>query len=197
MGPNFPAGLAGGRRPWPLVDGLIWSELGAAYPEAGGSVPLSEAGLRRAEMGAATCRFCTSGKRSVQAPLVLASGRHRLCPIFQLPRADEPSGGSQKPFPGRWCLLLMALLYRRIEDIGKLGVFLVDGRAGADGLADNRRIDARAATTVAWLPASTGGFGSALPGVLHLGGAMGQAADQDDLLLPGLLQRVPPGRPRS
>ncbi|QDA60376.1 APC family permease [Hymenobacter jejuensis] len=168
MGPYFllawlvGAGLS-------IVDGLIWSELGAAYPEAGGSYRFLKLAYGEHKWGR-LMSFLYVWQTLVQAPLVVASGAigfaqyfGYLVPLTQWWQPKLVSGGV--------VLSLIALLYRRIEAIGRLGVMLWLGVLGLMGWLIVGGVT-YATHPVAWLPA--GGF-SALPGVL-LSAAMGQAA---------------------
>ncbi|TGE15283.1 APC family permease [Hymenobacter elongatus] len=168
MGPYFllawlvGAGLA-------IVDGLIWSELGAAYPEAGGSYKFLKLAYGEKKWGR-LMSFLYVWQTLVQAPLVVASGAIGFAQYFGY-LVPLTVWWQPKMVSGLVVLALIALLYRRIEDIGRLGVMLWVGVLGLmawlifGGLT-------HAEHTVAWLPA--GGF-SALPGLL-LSAAMGQAA---------------------
>ena len=166
MGPNFllawlvGAGLS-------LVDGLIWSELGAAFPEAGGSYRFLKLAYGEQKWGR-LLSFLYVWQTLVQAPLVVASGAigfaqyvAYLVPLEAWWQPRLVSGG---------VVLLIALLYRRIEVIGQLGVLLWIGVLGLMGwLIFGGLMHAHHA--VAWLP--EGGL-AALPGVL-VSAAMGQA----------------------
>ena len=103
-----------------LVDGMIWSELGAAFPLAGGSYNfLREAyGVKRGRL----MSFLFVWQTSIQAPLVVASGSIGFAQYFQylLPLGFL----GQKLVSVGVILLLTLLLYRRIETIGKLSVLL-------------------------------------------------------------------------
>ncbi|SNC76379.1 amino acid/polyamine/organocation transporter, APC superfamily [Hymenobacter gelipurpurascens] len=168
MGPYFllawlvGAGLS-------IVDGLVWSELGAAYPEAGGSYRFLKLAYGEHKWGR-LMSFLYVWQTLIQAPLVLASGAIGFAQYF----------GYLVPFQEWWqpklvsgvvVLLLIALLYRRIEDIGKLGVMLWVGVLGLMGWLIFGGIT-HANHEVAWMPA--GGL-AALPGIL-ISAAMGQAA---------------------
>ena len=168
MGPNFllawlvGAGLA-------LVDGLVWSELGAAHPEAGGSYRFLKLAYGETSWGR-LLSFLYVWQTLVQAPLVLASGAIGFAQyVGYLVPLD--AWWQPKAVAGGIVLLLIALLYRRIEDIGRLGVMLWVCVLGLMGW-----LIFGGAThplhSVAWLP--TGGVG-ALPGLL-LSAALGQAA---------------------
>ncbi|GAA3920365.1 APC family permease [Hymenobacter algoricola] len=168
MGPYFllawlvGAGLA-------LVDGLIWSELGAAHPEAGGSYRFLKLAYGEKKWGR-LMSFLYVWQTLVQAPLVVASGAIGFAQYFGY-LVPLTEWWQPKLVSGIVVLLLIALLYRRIEDIGKLGVMLWVGVLGLMGWLIFGGLT-HAEHTVAWLPA--GGF-SALPGLL-LSAAMGQAA---------------------
>ncbi|MDO7877611.1 APC family permease [Hymenobacter sp. ASUV-10] len=168
MGPNFllawlvGAGLA-------LADGLIWSELGAAYPEAGGSYRFLKLAYGEHKWGR-LMSFLYVWQTLVQAPLVLASGAIGFAQYFGY-LVPLTEWWQPKLVSGAVVLLLIILLYRRIEDIGKLGVFLWIGVLSLMGWLIFGGLT-HAHHEVAWLP--TGGA-AALPGVL-LSAAMGQAA---------------------
>ena len=168
MGPNFllawlvGAGLA-------LVDGLIWSELGAAYPEAGGSYRFLKLAYGEHKWGR-LMSFLYVWQTLVQAPLVLASGAIGFAQYFGY-LVPMTEWWQPKLVSGVVVLLLIILLYRRIEDIGKLGVMLWVGVLGLMGWLIFGGLT-HANHVVAWLP--TGGI-TALPGIL-LSAAMGQAA---------------------
>ena len=170
MGPNFllawlvGAGLA-------LADGLIWSELGAAYPEAGGSYRFLKLAYGEQKWGR-LMSFLYVWQTLVQAPLVLASGAIGFAQYFGY-LVPMTQWWQPKAVSGAVVLLLIALLYRRIEDIGKLGVLLWVGVLGLMGWLIVGGLT-HAQHPVAWLPARSGGV-SALPGVL-LSAALGQAA---------------------
>ncbi|WP_426059424.1 APC family permease [Hymenobacter sp. B1770] len=168
MGPNFllawlvGAGLA-------LVDGLIWSELGAAYPEAGGSYRFLKLAYGEQKWGR-LMSFLYVWQTLVQSPLVLASGAIGFAQYFGY-LVPMTEWWQPKMVSGAVVLLLIVLLYRRIEDIGRLGVALWVGVLGLMGWLIFGGLT-HANHEVAWLP--SGGV-SALPGVL-LSAAMGQAA---------------------
>ena len=168
MGPNFllawlvGAGLA-------LADGLIWSELGAAYPEAGGSYRFLKLAYGEHKWGR-LMSFLYVWQTLVQAPLVLASGAIGFAQYFGY-LVPMTEWWQPKLVSGAVVLLLIILLYRRIEDIGKLGVFLWIGVLSLMGWLIFGGLT-HAHHEVAWLPS---GGAAALPGVL-LSAAMGQAA---------------------
>lgn len=103
-----------------LMDGLIWSELGAAFPQAGGSYNF----LREAygKKGGRLMSFLFVWQTAIQAPLVVASGSIGFA---QYVRYLVPLGfWEQKLVSVAVILLLTFLLYRKIETIGRLSVAL-------------------------------------------------------------------------
>jgi fructoselysine transporter len=168
MGPNFLlAWLVGAALA--AVDGLIWSELGAAYPEAGGSYRFLKLAYGEHTWGR-YMSFLYVWQTLIQSPLVLASGAIGFAQYFSY-LVPLPEWWQPKLVAGSVVLLLIVLLYRRIEDIGKLGVALWVGVLGLMGWLIFGGLT-HANHPVAILP--TGGVG-ALPGLL-LSAAMGQAA---------------------
>jgi len=167
MGPNFllawlvGAGLS-------LADGLIWSELGAAYPEAGGSYRFLKLAYGERKWGR-LMSFLYVWQTLVQAPLVVASGAIGFAQYFAYLVPLE-TWWQPKLVSGAVVLLLIALLYRRIEAIGQLGVLLWLGVLGLMGWLIFGGIT-HAHHAVAWL--LEGGLAT-LPGVL-VSAAMGQA----------------------
>ncbi|TGE21428.1 APC family permease [Hymenobacter aquaticus] len=127
MGPYFllawlvGAGLA-------AVDGLIWSELGAAYPEAGGSYKFLKLAYGEKKWGR-LMSFLYVWQTLIQSPLVLASGAIGFAQYFSY-LVPLPQWWQPKLVAGSVVLLLIVLLYRRIEDIGRLGVALWVGVLG-------------------------------------------------------------------
>lgn len=104
-----------------FVDAMIWSELGAAFPKAGGSYNfLKEAyGTQRAGK---MMSFLFVWQTMIQAPLVIASASigfaaylSYLVPLTSL---------ASKAVSGGVVILIVVLLYRRIETIGKISVLL-------------------------------------------------------------------------
>jgi fructoselysine transporter len=106
-----------------LVDGMIWSELGAAYPLAGGSYNfLKEAyGPKYGPL----MSFLFVWQTCLQAPLVIASAAIGFAHYFGY---LVPLGyWSQKAVSGAVVIVVVALLYRNIRTIGKMAVFLWSG----------------------------------------------------------------------
>src|ERR1700676_3030614 len=110
-----------------LLDGFVWSELGAALPRAGGSYVF----LREAygpEKWGRLMSFLFVWQTLIQAPLVIASG---AIGFSQYATYLHPfTAYQQKAISGAVVVLLVALLYRRITTIGKISVLLWVGVIG-------------------------------------------------------------------
>ena len=104
-----------------LLDGFVWSELGAALPRAGGSYVF----LREAygpERWGRLLSFLFVWQTLIQAPLVIASG---AIGFAQYATYLHPlAAWQQKAVSGAVVVLLVVLLYRRITTIGKISVLL-------------------------------------------------------------------------
>lgn len=103
------------------VDAMIWSELGAAYPKAGGSYNFLKEAYGRNKAGN-MMSFLYVWQTIIQAPLVAASAAIGFSQyfVYLLPLTDI----QQKMLSGTVIILVTALLYRKIENIGKIGVLL-------------------------------------------------------------------------
>ena len=110
-----------------LLDGFIWSELGAALPRAGGSYVF----LREAygpERWGRLMSFLFVWQTLIQAPLVIASG---AIGFSQYATYLHPfTAFEQKGISGLVVLVVIALLYRRIRTIGKISIALWIGVVG-------------------------------------------------------------------
>ncbi len=106
-----------------FMDGMIWSELGAAYPLAGGSYNfLKEAyGPKWGRM----MSFLFVWQTCLQAPLVVASGAIGFSQYFSYLVPLGP--WEKKIISGTVVILITFLLYRNIKTIGKISVFLWAG----------------------------------------------------------------------
>lgn len=106
-----------------LMDGMIWSELGAAYPLAGGSYNfLKEAyGPKRGPL----MSFLFVWQTCLQAPLVVASAAIGFSDYFGylIPLADW----ERKAVSAAVVVLVVLLLYRNIREIGKISVLIWSG----------------------------------------------------------------------
>ncbi len=106
-----------------LVDGMIWSELGAKFPLAGGSYNfLKEAYGKK---GGSLMSFLFVWQTCLQAPLVVASGAIGFSQYFSylVPLTDV----ERKLVSGTVVILVTLLLYRNIKTIGKISLFLWSG----------------------------------------------------------------------
>ena len=103
-----------------LIDGMIWSELGAAYPLAGGSYNFLR--VAYGEKWGRMMSFLFVWQTSIQAPLVVASGSIGFAQYFQYLVPLQPF--EQKLVSVGVIVLLVLLLYRKIETVGKLSVLL-------------------------------------------------------------------------
>lgn len=107
-----------------LVDAMIWSELGAAYPLAGGSYNFLKEAYGKKGPGK-MMSFLYVWQTVIQAPLVAASAAigfsQYLGYLIQL------GPWQQKIVSGAVIILITALLYRKIDSIGKIGVLLWTG----------------------------------------------------------------------
>lgn len=101
-----------------LVDGAIWSELGAKYPLAGGTY-----NFHRIAFGPRWGKFMSFlfvWQTSIQAPLVVASGAIGFAQYLSY--LVPLSALEQKAVSGTLVVLVFCLLYRKIETIGKISV---------------------------------------------------------------------------
>ena len=104
-----------------FMDGLVWSELGSAMPEAGGSyVFLKE--IYGPQSWGKLFSFLLIWQTVFQAPLVIASGSIGFSQYltFLVPLAPL----EQKAVSGILVILLVILLYRKITTVGKISLFL-------------------------------------------------------------------------
>ncbi|MBS1662993.1 MAG: APC family permease [Bacteroidetes bacterium] len=106
-----------------LIDGMIWSELGAAYPLAGGSYNfLKEAYGKK---GGKLMSFLFVWQTCLQSSMVVASGAIGFAQYFNY---LVPLGfWGEKVVSGVLVIAITALLYRNIRTIGKMAVFLWAG----------------------------------------------------------------------
>jgi len=102
------------------MDGMVWAEMGAKWPEAGGSYVF----LQKLFGGNAgkLMAFLFVWQTSIQAPLVVASGAIGFAQYFSYLIPLDPM--QKKMVSGALVILLVALLYRDIKSIGKISVVL-------------------------------------------------------------------------
>src|SRR5450432_2292163 len=110
-----------------LLDGFVWSELGAALPRAGGSYVFLREAYGPGKWGR-LMSFLFVWQTLIQAPLVIASGAIGFSQYAGYLHPFSPY--EQKAISGAVVLLLIALLYRRIGTIGKISVLLWIGVIG-------------------------------------------------------------------
>src|SRR4051812_530945 len=107
-----------------LVDAMIWSELGAAYPLAGGSYNFLKEAYGKNGMGR-MMSFLYVWQTIIQAPLVAASAAIGFAQYLgYLVHLDD---WQQKAVSGIVIILITFLLYRKIDSIGRIGVLLWSG----------------------------------------------------------------------
>jgi amino acid transporter len=103
-----------------FMDAFVWSELGAKWPQAGGSYVFLQKlyGKKYGRM----LSFLFVWQTSIQAPLVVASGSIGFAQYltYLLPLTDI----EQKMVSGSLVLLLVWILYRNIKTLGKLSVIM-------------------------------------------------------------------------
>jgi amino acid transporter len=107
-----------------FIDAMVWSELGAAYPKAGGSYNFLKEAYGK-EKGGKLVSFLFVWQTMIQAPLVIASAAIGFASYFTFLVPLSPI--ASKGVSGGVVVLVITLLYRKIESIGKISVFLWGG----------------------------------------------------------------------
>ena len=104
------------------ADGSVWAELGAKWPEAGGSYAFLQNLYGREKWGR-LLSFLYVWQTSIQAPLVVASGAIGFSQYltYLIPSLDDIS---RKAISGALVVFITILLYRKVTDIGKISVFM-------------------------------------------------------------------------
>jgi len=107
-----------------FVDAMVWSELGAAFPKAGGSYNFLKEAYGPKGAGK-MMSFLFVWQTMIQAPLVIASASIGFASYlsYLLPLTSLQS----KAVSGGVVILIVILLYRKIEAIGKISTFLWGG----------------------------------------------------------------------
>ncbi|MEO6722978.1 MAG: APC family permease [Ferruginibacter sp.] len=104
-----------------LVDAMIWSELGAAYPLAGGSYNFLKEAYGKNGAGR-LMSFLYVWQTMIQAPLVAASAAIGFAQYLgYLVHLNELQA---KGVSAAVIIFITFLLYRKIDSIGKIGVLL-------------------------------------------------------------------------
>ena len=103
------------------MDGMVWAEMGAKWPEAGGSYVFLRKLYGDMKIGK-LMSFLFIWQTTIQAPLVIASGAIGFAKYFSylIPITDI----QKKMVSGTLVILLVGLLYRNIKSIGKISVVL-------------------------------------------------------------------------
>jgi fructoselysine transporter len=104
-----------------VIDGFVWSELGAAMPKAGGSYFFLREAYGPGRWGK-FMSFLFIWQTMFQAPLVIASGAIGFSQYLTYLVPLNPI--EQKMISGALVIVLVLLLYRRITTIGKLSLLL-------------------------------------------------------------------------
>lgn len=104
-----------------FFDAMTWSELGAAYPKEGGSYNFLKEAYGPQKWGK-LMSFLLVWQTCIQAPLVIASAAIGFAQYVNYFYPLET--WQSKIVSGGMVILVIALLYRRIEEIGKISVFL-------------------------------------------------------------------------
>ncbi|MDQ2718624.1 MAG: amino acid permease [Bacteroidota bacterium] len=107
-----------------IVDAMVWSELGAAFPRAGGSYNFLKEAYGKKSVGK-LMSFLFVWQTMIQAPLVIASAAIGFAKYFSY--LVPLNFISEKIVSGSVVILIVVLLYRKIEAIGKISVFLWSG----------------------------------------------------------------------
>ena len=106
-----------------LVDAMIWSELGAAYPLAGGSYNFLKEAYGSKGAGK-MMSFLYVWQTVIQAPLVAASAAIGFSQLGYLVHLNE---WQAKAVSAAVIIFITFLLYRKIDSIGKIAVLLWTG----------------------------------------------------------------------
>src|SRR6202140_5082777 len=110
-----------------ILDGLVWAELGAAMPRAGGTYAFLRE-IYGPGRGGRLMSFLYIWQTLIQAPLVVASG---AIGFSQYLTYLVPLGKyQQKAISAGLVLFLIILLYRRISAVGLISKFLWIGVVG-------------------------------------------------------------------
>jgi fructoselysine transporter len=107
-----------------VIDAMIWSELGAAYPLAGGSYNFLKEAYGKNGLGS-MMSFLYVWQTVIQAPLVAASAAIGFSQY--LGYLVHLEIWQQKAVSGIVIVFVTFLLYRKIDSIGKIGVLLWSG----------------------------------------------------------------------
>ena len=104
-----------------FIDAMVWSELGAAFPKAGGSYNFLKEAYAKTGAGK-LMSFLFVWQTMIQAPLVIASAAIGFAAYFSY--LMPVSYWQSKMISGGVVILIIVLLFRKIETIGKISVVL-------------------------------------------------------------------------
>lgn len=104
-----------------FIDAMVWSELGTAFPKAGGSYNFLKEAYGPSKTGK-LMSFLFVWQTMIQAPLVIASASIGFASYFSY--LYPLSTIQSKMLSGSIVILIVILLYRKIDSIGKISVFL-------------------------------------------------------------------------
>jgi fructoselysine transporter len=104
-----------------FLDGSVWAELGAKWPQAGGSYVFLQNVYGNRKFGR-MMSFLLVWQTVIQAPLVVASGAIGFAQY--LTYLVPLSSIEQKAVSGGLVILITVLLYRNISSIGKISILL-------------------------------------------------------------------------
>jgi fructoselysine transporter len=104
-----------------FVDAMIWSELGAAFPLAGGSYNFLKETYGQHKAGR-LMSFLFVWQTLIQAPLVIASAAIGFAAYFSY--LVPLNALTSKLVSGGVVILIIMLLFRKIDQIGKISVVL-------------------------------------------------------------------------
>ena len=107
-----------------IVDGMVWSELGAAFPRAGGSYNFLKEAYGKNGAGK-MMSFLFVWQTMIQAPLVIASAAIGFAKYFSF--LVPLNNFTEKLVSGGVVVLIVILLYRKIDAIGKISILLWSG----------------------------------------------------------------------
>ena len=107
-----------------IVDAMVWSELGAAFPKAGGSYNFLKEAYGKNGAGK-MMSFLFVWQTMIQAPLVIASAAIGFSKYFSY--LIPLNSTTERIVSGSVVVLIIFLLYRKIDTIGKISVFLWSG----------------------------------------------------------------------
>ncbi|WP_232074071.1 APC family permease [Spirosoma aureum] len=104
-----------------VIDAFVWAELGAAFPQAGGSYNFLKISYGEKRWGR-LLSFLYVWQTLIQAPLVMASGAIGFAQYMSYLMPLEE--WQRKAVSGGVVLVIIVLLYRKIDSIGKIGLIM-------------------------------------------------------------------------